>query len=356
VLQDELTQLRQEIDATDREIVELLDKRAAIANRVGAAKKGGVIYKPAREAEVLAHVVKRSDGTMPAESMRTVYREIIAACRNLQQPLRVAYLGPEGTYSEEAARQHCGDTSEYIPVASIDEVVQAIEKGEATVGVVPVENSTEGTVNRTLDLLMQTSLTVNGEIVLPIHHQLLSKAGRLADTSEVIAHPQALAQCRAWLDKHLPHAKRTAASSNAEAVRLAAVDRQAAAIASERASGIYGVPVLARNIEDAANNTTRFLVLGSSEAGVTGSDKTSLICATPNTPGALHKVLAVLASQGINIVKLESRPSPDKLWDYIFYIDIDGHKDDEAVSDMLHLLQDQTIYVKVMGSYPKGVN
>lgn len=351
---DALTNLRQQIDTLDGRIVKLLDERAAIAREVGAAKQGGVVYRPAREAQVIDNVVRAGDGSLPAASLRLVYSEIIAACRNLQQPLRVAYLGPEGTYTEEAALLRCGGSSSYLPAASIDETIHMAEKGQADIAVVPVENSAEGSVNRTLDLLMQTPLVVNGEIVLPIHHQLLSKAGQITGVSEVIAHPQALAQCRAWLDKQLPHAKRTAVSSNAEAARLAAVDRQAAAIASQRASEMYDVPVLARNIEDAANNTTRFLSLGPSAAGLTGNDKTSLLCATPNKPGALHEVISVLAEQGVNIVKLESRPSATKLWDYVFYIDIDGHAEDKHVSAALRGLQDKTMYLKVLGSYPKG--
>jgi chorismate mutase / prephenate dehydratase len=349
-----LTDLRQQIDELDHRIVGLLNERAAIARKVGETKGGVTVYRPAREEHVLQQVSEASTGALPGASLLAIYTEIIAACRNLQKPLQVTYLGPAGTYSEEAARKHLGNTSHYRSADSIDEAVQLAESGEADVVVVPVENSTEGSVNRTLDLLMQTSLTICGEVALPIHHQLLSKEKTVEDINEVVAHPQALAQCRRWLDEHLPYVKRTAASSNAEAVRVAARKQGMAAIASKRAGYIYDMPALARNIEDDPSNTTRFLVLGQYQTEATGNDKTSFLCATPNRPGTLHKLLAVLADAGINLVRLETRPSSSALWDYVFYVDIDGHADDKAVGHALDLLAEQTIFIKRLGSYPKG--
>ncbi len=350
----QLTHLREQIDGIDRQIVGLLNQRAAIAREVGASKQGQAVYRPAREAEVLQHVLAASDDSLGDEALAAIYREIIAACRNLQQPLRVAYLGPEGTYSEEAARQHYGSTSEYLSADSIDETVHVAEKGGADIAVVPVENSTEGAVGRTLDLLLETPLQINGEAFLPIHHQLLTHAANEQQVTEIVAHPQALAQCRAWLDAHVPTAKRTAATSNGEAARLATNNSAMAAIASRRASHIYKVPILAENIEDDPRNTTRFLALGTTEPTPTGHDKTSLVCSTANEPGALHALLDIFAQHGINIVKLESRPAQHKVWDYVFYMDIDGHRLDAPVATALQQLEKHTRFMKIMGSYPKA--
>jgi len=349
-----LTDIRNEIDKLDEQIVQLLDARARAARAVRAAKEGTTVYRPGREAQVMRQAVRAGNGDMPADSLQAIYREVIAACRNMQQPLRVAYLGPEGTYSEEAARRQYGETSVYVPADSLDSVLHAVEHGEADVAVLPVENSTEGSVARTLDLLTQTTLYICGETTLPIHHQLLSNEKNLKAVAEVIAHPQALAQCRQWLDRHVPGASRTAAASNGEAARQAAQTAGTAAIAGRRAGTLYGLATLAANIEDDSANTTRFLTLGREKVTATRQDKTSMVCATPNRPGALHNVLAVLAAAGVNIVKLESRPAPGALWEYVFYIDIDGHQDDRAIAAVLGALREQTIFIKVLGSYPKG--
>lgn len=351
--QQPLDALREEIDQLDNKIVHLLNERAAIAHRVGAAKKDGVVYRPAREAAVLTNVAKASSGDLPPESLAVIYKEIIAACRNLQQPLKVAYLGPEGTYCEQAARRQCGGSSTYLPAATLDEVVAMTEKGDADIAILPVENSTEGSVTRTLDLLMKTSLRVCGEVVLPVRHQLLSTAASLDDIDEVLAHPQALAQCRQWLDTYLPRATRTATASNAAAAQIATNKPRAAAIAGVQAADLYQLAILSKNIQDTVNNTTRFIVLGLSDTIPTGHDKTSLVCATANTPGALNQVLTTLAAHDINLVKLESRPSPNVLWDYLFYIDIDGHEADSRIVAALDQLREQTTFIKRLGSYPK---
>lgn len=349
-----LTNLRKQIDDIDKQVVALLNKRAATARQIGAVKQGEITYRPEREAQVLHNIQYASSGDIPEDSLNIIYREIISACRNVQQPLRIAYLGPEGTYTEEAALKHFGQSSQYLPMPTIDKAIWAAEVGQADIAVVPVENSTEGSVARTLDVLTSTALTICDEILLPIQHNLLAKAGAMEDITEVLAHPQALAQCRQWLCEHLPHVKQTVAASNAEAARQAASSAGVAAIASKRASQLYDLPVVAQNIADDPANTTRFLALGTNAPAPTGADETSLLCSTPNTPGALHKVLAILAEQNINIVKLESRPAPGVIWDYLFYIDIDGHQADKPVAEALESLCQVASIVKVLGSYPKG--
>ncbi len=351
---DDLTTLRRQIDKLDDELVRLLGQRASVAKKIGVAKEDSPAYDPGREAAVLQRVAAQTAGGLSPAAIAAIYREIIAACRAAQRPLRVAYLGPEGTYSDEAARQLCGSTAQYLPISSIDEVFRTVEAGDADVAIVPAENSGEGAINRTLNLLLKTPLSISGEVALRIHHQLLSKAKTLAHVKEVVAHPQALAQCRIWLDENLPKARRVPAGSNAEAARLAAGKPTAAAIASTRAAGIYQIPALAHNIEDDPSNTTRFLSLVITKPASTGADKTSLVCATQNRSGALYKVLGVLAEQKVNMVKLESRPAPNSLWEYIFYIDIEGHQDDPHIAKTLELLHEQTVFLKILGSYPRG--
>lgn len=353
----DLANLRNQIDTIDEQLVHLLDERARLALSVAKAKNGGPVYRPAREEQVIKHILETSEGVLSEAALEAIYREIIAACRSVQQPLVVSYLGPEGTYTEEAARARFGTADAYLPFGTIDEVIAMVEKGGARVAVVPVENSTEGSVARTLDVLVDTPLQVVGEIMLPIHHQLLTQTANLKDITEVSAHPQALAQCRAWLDKHLPHAKRIAAASNAAAAHDAQGfnNTHRAAIASARAATVYGLPMLAKNIEDSKVNTTRFLVLGHDRVSPTGNDRTSLVCSVANKSGTLYALLSVFAEAGINMTKLESRPSPSGLWDYVFFIDIDGHIQDAAIADPLDRLHEHATFVKVLGSYPKGV-
>lgn len=352
--EETLQKLRIEIDAVNTELVAVLNKRAAIAQRIGVAKQDGRVYLPAREALVLEQVIKANAGPLSDAALGSVFKEVIAACRNLERRLHVAYLGPEGTYSGEAAAAFAGATSSFLPCSTIDDAITAVQKGDADIAVVPVENSTEGAVNRTLDLLLESSLHITGEVVLPIHHQLLGKARSLADITEVIAHPQALAQCRRWLAEHLLHAKQTPASSNAEAARLAAMHPKAAAIAGTLAAEVYKLPVLAANIEDSPTNTTRFLVLGGQEVPPTGNDKTSLVCSVPNRSGSLYELLGIFAKDGINMTKLESRPADSNLWDYVFYIDVDGHQTDSQLAQALSAAREHATLVKVLGSYPKG--
>ncbi len=324
----------------DAQIVKLLGERADVAKQVGIIKGGKNVYQPAREAEVLAGVAAANHSALPNESLKTIYKEIISACRHIQKPLRVAFLGPAGTYCEEAARKMHGTNSEFVPCVDIEQTVRAVETGNADEAVVPIENSTEGSVRQTQDLLLQTQLKIYQEIALPIHHQLLTKAALLQDIQEVSAHPQALAQCRSWLAEHLPKASQTATTSNADAARQAFHSPRMAAIASTNAAAIYNLPILAANIEDSTNNTTRFVALGAQVAQPTGNDTTMLICTLPHCTGSLHKLLSVFVNANINLTKIESRPDPSANWKYLFYIQIDGHQSDATV--------------KIIGSYQKA--
>lgn len=350
----DLPSLRAQIDTLNTQLVSLINQRAQVALTIGKAKQGKPIYDPVREAAVLKSVAAQNKGPLPNVAMQTIFREVIAACRNIQQPLRVAYLGPEGTYSEEAALFYTGRASKLAPYPSIDETIHAAEAGNVDIAIVPIENSTEGSVNRTLDLLAETPLCIVGELPLPIHHQLLSQAPTLDAITEVTAHPQALAQCQNWLTNHLPHATRTPAASNGAAAVTASKNKTIAAIAGRRASERYQLPILASNIEDTSGNTTRFIALGSIIPPATGNDKTSLICTTPNQPGALHHIIGFFAKNNINMIKLESRPAKTALWHYVFYIDIEGHQTDKAVARATAQLQKTASFVKLLGSYPKG--
>ena len=349
----DLQDLRSQIDGVDDQILDLLNQRAKVVLAVAKAKGGGVKFSPAREAQIIERLTAANSGPFTDESLIAVYREIIACCLGLEQQMRIAYLGPKGTYSEEAARKRFGVSAELIPAATLDDVLKAAERHEAEVAVLPVENSTEGAVNRTLDLLLETQLQVLGEVSLPIHHQLLSKAKNMTDIKTIAAHPQSFGQCHDWLYKHLPHAMQVAMNSNAQAAQEAAKHPDIAAIAGTSASEEYNLPILAGGIEDDHTNTTRFMLLGHESAAPSGNDKTSLICSVPNRPGELGKLIAVLSKANINITRLDSRPSSTGLWDYVFYIDIDGHADDTHIAKALAELQESTLFLKVIGSYPK---
>lgn len=350
-----LQSVRKQIDATDEQIVILLTKRAKLAQQVGIIKGDGPKYHPAREAEVLKCVSAQNTGPLPDAALRGIFTEIIAACRAIQKPLTVAYLGPEGTYSEEAARLQCGAASVYMPYGTIDETVRAAEAAQVDVAIVPIENTSEGAVNRTLDILLDTPLQIQAEILLPVRHQLLGKARNLEDIHEIHAHPQALAQCREWLAVHVPHAQQVAVPSNAIAAQIAGKNPEVAAIAGKRAAEWYKLPILAGNIEDDPNNTTRFIVLGTALNTPTGNDKTSLVWSVANQPGALQKALSILSDNNINMVKLESRPARNSPWEYMFYVDIEGHQDDPVVARAVMALCAQLQLVKVLGSYPRAV-
>jgi chorismate mutase/prephenate dehydratase len=284
-----------------------------------------------------------------------LFREIMSACLALESELQVAFLGPEGTFTQEAALKHFGHAVKTRPLAAIDEVFREVESGSAQFGVVPVENSTEGVINHTLDMFLQSPLKICGEVELRIHHHLLGQANSRQQAKRVVSHQQSLAQCREWLDANLPALERVAVSSNAEAARLAAADPTLLAIASDSAARIYGLNVLVANIEDNPDNTTRFLVIGTLESKPSGADKTSLLVSGRNKPGALHSLLSPFARHRINMTRIESRPSRRSRWEYVFFVDVDGHIKDRKVARALEQLEKEAAFVKVLGSYPRAV-
>ena len=362
---DELGQLRAGIDAIDSELLHLINRRAQLAHRIGEIKQGK-IYRPEREAQVLRRMAESNPGPLPDAAVQRIVREVMSACLALEQPLTVAHLGPAGTYSEAAARLHFGYAPSLLPCATIDEVFRAVEAAQADYGVIPIENSTEGAIGRSLDLLLSSPLKICGEVDLPIHHQLMTRASDISAVRRVYSHAQSLGQCHDWLSRHLPQAERVAVASNAEAARLAAAesgdhDPGAAAVAGETAAALYELSILAKNIEDDPSNTTRFVVISDHDAGPSGVDKTSLVCTADNRPGAMHRLLAPLAEHGVSMSRFESRPARgayggSALWEYVFYIDVEGHADDPPVAAALSELKRCAGFVKELGSYPKAVN
>lgn len=353
----DIEQLRREIDRLDDELVRLLNQRASLAQQVGAQKQGAPAYRPEREAEILRRVAAQASGPLAAARLIALFREVISACRALEEPIRVTYLGPEGTFSEQAVRKHFGSAVDALACGSVDEAFRRCEAGAAQFTVVPVENSTEGVVGRTLDLLLATPLAICGEIELRVQQNLLGRGDPKA-IRRVYSHAQSLAQCAGWLAQHLPGAERIPVVSNAEAAQRASREEGAAAIAGEAAAERYGLAVLARAIEDAPNNTTRFLVMGKVAATPTGRDRTSLVMSAENKPGAVHALLTPLARHGVSMTRIESRPSRNRsaLWEYVFFIDVEGHQRDAALAQALAELKDKAPFLKVLGSYPTAVN
>jgi chorismate mutase/prephenate dehydratase len=348
---DELGSLREQIDALDEQVLVLINQRARLAQAIGHLKNG-IVYKPEREAQVVSRLQGHNGGPLPAESVAVVFKEIMSACRALEQRLTIAYLGPQGTFSESAAVKHFGHAIAGLPCASIDEVFSAVERGEAHYGVAPVENSSEGAVSRTLDLMLGTSLKICGEVMLRVRQCLMRKSGSLDGIAVVYSHAQSLAQCHEWLNQHLPGVAREAVASNGEAARLAALDAKAAAVGGELAAEHHGLAIIARDIEDDANNTTRFLVLGREVVAPSGRDKTSLALSTTNQPGALLGILQPFAEAGISLAKLESRPARNGNWEYVFYVDIEGHIGNPVVQQVLARLGGHCTFMKVLGAYP----
>jgi chorismate mutase/prephenate dehydratase len=352
----ELGRLRQGIDSLDDEVLRLVNERAKLAHRIGEIKQGN-IYRPEREAQVLRRLVDANPGPLPNEAVQRIAREIMSACLALEQPLRIAYLGPAGTFSESAARKHFGSAPTLTACAAIDDVFRAVESGNADYAVVPVENSTEGAIGRTLDLLLTSPLQICGEVNLRVQQNLLSKAASLATVKRLYSHAQSLAQCHEWLNRNLGSLPRTPVSSNAEAARLAAEDIESCAIAGEAAAALYGLDVLAASIEDDPNNTTRFLVLATHDAGPSGADKTSIVCSAQNKPGAVHDLLAPLASHGVSMSRFESRPARGfggSRWEYVFFVDVEGHRQNPAVAAALDDLRSRAGFLKELGSYPRA--
>lgn len=347
---------REAIDALDREILERLNARARHAQAIGTLKGGGSAYRPEREAQVLGRLTAQNPGPLSNDAVTVVFRQVMSACLALEQPLRIAYLGPAGTFSHAAVMKHFGGLVEPVPLPSIDDIFRCVESGQANYAVVPVENSTEGAVGRTLDLMCTTELAVCGEVKLRIQQNLLSNAASLDAVNKVYSHAQSLAQCVQWLARHLPAIPRIAVASNAEAARLAAAEPGAAAIAGENAGAIYGLATLAPHIEDEPNNTTRFWVLGHQRVPPSGRDETSLVMSCPNRPGAVYELLEPLARHGVSMSRFESRPARTGLWEYLFFVDVVGHREDRELAGALTELGAKAPFLKLLGSYPAALD
>ncbi|CAK0747467.1 Chorismate mutase / Prephenate dehydratase [Gammaproteobacteria bacterium] len=352
----DLSPLRAKIDDLDERLQDLLNQRAEAALLVARAKLAAnpqaTFYRPEREAEVLNRVLSRQRGPLSPEAMTRLFREIMSACLALERPLRVAYLGPAGTFTQTAAFKHFGHAIASVPLSSIPEVFREVEANRCDFGVVPVENSTEGGITHTLDMFLQSPLLICGEILVRIHHYLLSHAESLADLTQVVSHAQSLAQCRGWLDHHLPGIERTPVASNAEAAQRAAREPRTAAIAGRAAAELYAVPTLAAHIEDEPKNTTRFLVIGGMPVAPSGRDKTSLLMSCRNVAGGLHRLLAPLAQHGVSMTRIESRPSRQSLWEYVFFVDVEGHQDDAVLRQAFRAAGEEAQWFRVLGSYP----
>ena len=351
-----LETIRRQIDGIDKELLGLINRRAGLARKVAQIKDGGGsahYYRPEREAEVLRALTDGNDGPLPGEHLSRIFQEIMSACRALQKPLSVAYLGPEGTFTESAAFKHFGHAIRALPVDSIGRVFRQVESGAGDYGVVPIENSTEGVVGHTVDMFVSSGLCICGEVELSIHHCLMAAADGLQNIDRIYSHQQSFAQCRGWLDANLASVPRETVSSNAQAARRAAAEPGSAAIAGEVAAGDYALRVLAGNIEDEPGNTTRFVVIGRHAVGATGRDKTSVLFSTKDEPGALYALLQLFEKRGINMTRIESRPSRRGKWSYVFYVDLEGHVGDANVGTALAELEKLAPFYKFLGSYPR---
>ncbi len=371
-MSEDLKKIREKIDHLDQQIQLLLNQRAACAKQVADAKLADieadehvVFYRPEREASVLRKVMVRNEGPISNEEMARLFREIMSACLALEQPMKIAFLGPEGTFTQAAALKHFGHSVKTIPFSTIDEVFREVDAETCHYGVVPVENSTEGVISHTLDILIESPLKICGEVTLRIHHYLMGQQQSLDNIVKIYSHQQSLAQCREWLDSSLPGIVRIAVNSNAEAARLASIETGAVAIASNAAAEIYQLNLLAEKIEDKPDNTTRFIILGKQEVESSGSaskqlndtsfDKTSIMVTSANKSGALFDLLKPIAESGLSMTRIESRPSKSGLWQYLFFIDIDGHSSEPAVAEVLKKIEMQSSLLKILGSYPKAV-
>lgn len=351
-----LLELRREIDAVDAQIVELVSRRAKFAGEVGEVKKitGAPVYRPEREAQIYSKLRAINPGPLPNASLEAIYREIISGCRELERRMRVGFLGPSGTFSEQAVLAHFGSGVDFQPCHSIDEVFRGTETHSTDFGVVPVENSTEGAVNRSQDLLLQTPLRICGEVSLPIHHNLLTRSGDMTGVRRVCAHPQALAQCMHWLDHHHPGLERIPVTSNAEGARLASVEADTAAIAGESAAARYELQAVASGIQDDPLNRTRFVVVGHYDCGPSGNDQTTLILSVPDRAGAVHALIEPLARHGVSMKRFESRPARQGQWEYYFYLDLLGHREDPPLAAALAEIRHHAAFFKLVGSYPRA--
>ncbi|HYS16345.1 MAG TPA: prephenate dehydratase [Candidatus Binatia bacterium] len=344
---------RSRINDLDNRILQLLNQRAEAVLQIGDLKRrqDAPSYAPEREAEIVRRLTETA-GPLPSEAIGAIWREILSACRALESALTVAYLGPRATFTHQAALQRFGAAVSYRPSRSIAEVFDDVERGRADFGVVPVENSTDGAVNVTHDRLIDSEVVICGELRLDISQQLLSRAAELAEVKRVLSHPQGLGQCRAWLAEHMPEVPTEEVLSTALAAEMAATDATIAAIASALAGELYGVPILRARVEDNPHNSTRFLIMGRHPSGPTGRDKTSILFAMRNEPGTLYRILEPLARLGINLTKIESRPAKRGPWEYVIFVDLEGHRDTPIVSSALREIAERTLFLKVLGSYP----
>jgi chorismate mutase/prephenate dehydratase len=345
---------RSRINDLDLQILTLLNQRAEAALRIGDLKrrKDEPSYAPEREAQILARLTAANPGPLAADAVRAIWREIVSACRALERPLAVAFLGPRATFTHQAAREQFGEGVEYVAARSNADIFDEVERGRVAFGVVPVENSTEGAVNITLDRLIDTDAVICGERFLPIAQHLLSRARELSEVKTVLSHPQGIAQCRNWLSQHLPDVPTQEVTSTAAAAEMAAADATIAAIASELAGQLYGVPTLRARIEDNPYNSTRFLVIGRQPVGPSGRDKTSILFAMRNEPGTLHAIIEPFARRRLNLTKIESRPAKRRPWEYVMFVDFEGHRDTPEVAAVLEEIRGRTLFLKILGSYP----
>lgn len=360
----QLLALRDKIDGIDERIGELISERARCAQKVASVKTAAsanpealrTFYRPEREAQVLRKAMQRNNGPLRDEEFARLFREIMSACLALEQPVRVAYLGPEGTFTQQAALKHFGASADAVSMTAIDDVFREVASGAVNYGVVPVENSTEGVVTHTLDNFLESGVKICGEVVLRIHqHLLVSDVTHTDSITRIYSHAQSLSQCRKWLDAHYPKAERIAVTSNSEAARRIKGEWNAAAIAGEMAAELYGLSSHQQNIEDLPDNSTRFLIIGSEDVGPSSDDKTSLIVSTKNHPGALHDLLEPFHRHGVDLTRVETRPSRAGVWSYVFFIDFSGHQSDDLITKVLAEITERASDVRILGSYPRGV-
>jgi chorismate mutase/prephenate dehydratase len=362
-VQEQLTQLRQQIDLLDEEILTRLNQRADCALQVAEVKKSEspevdpVYYRPEREAQVLRRIAALNEGPLSSEKVTQVYRQIMSACLALEEPLKVAYLGPEGTFTQLATLKQFGSSVIGLPMVTVDDVFRDVASENCNYGVVPVENSTEGVISHTLDNFLRSPLRICGEVELRVHHNLMiALDAEQSGITKIYSHQQTLGQCRRWLDSHYPNIPKIATTSNAEAARKASSEKDAAAISADITAEIYGLQILAKKIEDESDNTTQFIVVGREEVGVSGSDKTSIMVSTHNQPGALYKLLEPFHRHGVSLTSIETRPSKTGMWSYVFFIDFEGHRDDDNIQTVLGEIDSDALEVKMLGSYPRALS
>ena len=356
---NKLQKIRERIDAIDDQVLELMNARANCAKEVAEAKQVSgekiTFYRPEREAQILRRMMSQNTGPLRDEQITRIYREIISSCLSLEETLNIAFLGPEGTFTQAAVHKHFGHSVKPRPCETIDLVFREVEAGSAHYGFVPIENSTEGVITHTLDSFIDSTLKICGEVHLRIHQNLMCQQDNWQSIKKVYSHQQSLAQCRKWLDSHLPKAERIAVTSNAEAARLASEDKDSAAIGGQQAAEVYGIKIVQMNIEDQPNNTTRFLIIGDQKVPPSGKDKTSLLLSTSNKPGALYHLLEPLVKNDLDMTRIESRPSRCANWEYVFFLDVIGHEEDDKLQAALTALENEAEHVRVLGSYPEAV-